>query len=151
MKENFAFTLQVPSFKKVYYFQKKRFIDFDSSDQMGYLEFLIQKSIDKLDLDEGFEVTYDIVFEKHLDGRWHSHGTIFSVSLQQIQFIQSTVCKMVGVKTQKQFNEIFCFVPIYRYTGWQTYILKTEDDQNMEALYHNDVLEREEYFETYRF
>lgn len=56
---------------------------------------------------------------------------------------------MIGIKNQKQFMEIFCYVPIYKYGGWQTYIEKEAPKE--EDIFYNDVLEREEYFEKYRF
>jgi len=54
-------------------------------------------------------------------------------------------------KNQKQFTEIFCYVPIYKYGGWTTYIEKTKEEDDKNLLFFNDVLEREEYFSEYRF
>lgn len=146
-KSNYAFTIQIPAFKKVYHFKYAKYATFDDDNQMQILDKLISNAIYNYE-----SIMYDITYERHKDGRWHAHGSIYRVDggleTWEIKQIQEHVCKNVGVKTQKQFNEVFCFVPIYAYAGWQTYI---EKDLVPEEMIHNDVLEREEYFEKYRF
>lgn len=116
---NFAYTLQVPAFKQVSLNNvRKQYSKFTGDEQMLILQNLVNH------IQDDYLKEVNITFEKHKDRRYHCHGTIFNTSISEMSVIQESVCRLVGVKTQKQFNEIFCFVPIYNMGGWDTYIKK---------------------------
>lgn len=116
---NFAYTLQVPNFKQVNYNGKRKaFGKMTLTEQMDYLDYLKRMT------EDDYLKQISITYERHKDGRYHAHGTIFNSSLPEMVQIQSSICIEVGVKTQKQFNEIFCYVPIYNMGGWDTYCKK---------------------------
>jgi hypothetical protein len=72
-------------------------------------------------------LNYEIFFEFHVDGRIHSHGTIFNQEIKNhISEIVRLVGDIVGVKTLKQQLEIFNMGPIYYNQGWQAYCQKDQ-------------------------
>lgn len=116
---NFAYTLQILAFKQVsLQGVRKQYSKFTGDEQMLILKNLITH------IENDYIKEVNITYEKHKDRRYHSHGTIFNSSISEMSTIQESVCRIVGVKTQKQFNEIFLFVPIYSMGGWDTYIKK---------------------------
>lgn len=131
--KNWAFTLQIPSFKKVKYAGNQlayKSLDFDA--QKAFLKLCIDIPVERFDGENHIE--YEIYYEKHADGRLHAHGTFYNLTIDQIKCIQTIVCRdAVGISTLKQFDHVFNFLPIFNSIGWEKYSTKevepTDDDR----------------------
>lgn len=122
--KNYAFTIQIPSFKKVRFEDKYMpyaSFDTDSQERMHYA--LIRNAISEFDNQH-----FEIKFEKHKDGRVHSHGTLYQLSEGQIEEFVDSVCFCIGVKSPKQKKECCYIIPILCSYVWDNYIKKEEED-----------------------
>lgn len=120
--KNWAFTLQIPSFKQVTYNNKRiqyGKVDFDG--QMVYLKLCLDIPCERF---ADHHISYDVFYEKHSDGRLHAHGTFFNLNIDQIECIQKIICEFIGFPRQKQWNQIFNFLPIFNDIGWEKYKMK---------------------------
>lgn len=119
--KNFAFTIQVPSFKRVNYngcFQPYK--ELKESEQEDFIYTLVRHSISEFENQH-----FEIKFEKHQDGRKHAHGTLYQLSDQQLEDFVESVCFVIGVKSPKQKRECcFCIPILMSYDRWNMYINK---------------------------
>ena len=123
---NFAFTLMIPSFKKVNF--NGAYIPYGNLSQINQLSFL-KKLLEKVITDR-FILQYDYVSERHQDGRIHLHGSIYGLSEGQHNSLREAVCLEIGIKQPKQQADIFCILPIYNSLGWSKYCHKQYEDED---------------------
>lgn len=124
---NYAFTLQIPAFKKIkHYDNYKMFKDYSNLEQESILyEFVrigAQSIRDWKNSNEN--VSFDIKFEKHQDGRSHAHGVFYQICDAELQDIKKSIASLIGIKSEKQINDCCFCIPIFLSHGWNTYINK---------------------------
>lgn len=121
--KNYAFTIQVPSFKKVNYNEiYQTYKDLSSIEQEDYIYKLVRSAISDFDTEH-----FEIKFEKHKDGRVHSHGTLYNITEQNLEEFIDSVCFQIGVKSPKQKKECcFCIPILLSYDRWNMYINKDQ-------------------------
>lgn len=123
---NYAFTIQIPAFKKVRFedqYQPYSLFDSEAQERMHYA--LIRNAISDFENQH-----FEIKFEKHKDGRVHSHGTIYQLTEEQLEDFVNSVCFCIGVKSPKQKRECCFCIPILCSYTWDSYINKEEDEGN---------------------
>jgi len=119
---NYAYTLTIPSFKKVNYNDiYKKFSLFNIIEQQFILEGIITSHYTK------FCEKYDIHFEEHKDGRYHAHGTFYNCEDPSI--IPMIICNSLGIKRPHQYEHYILVKIISNNEKWQEYVLK-DDKQN---------------------
>lgn len=139
---NYAFTVQIPAFKRINY--KGNYIQYkklSSASQEDYIYSLVRTGT--LELVE----SYEIQFEKHTDGRIHAHGSFYSLSDDAIEIIKKNIGFLVGVHTDKQINEVCYCIPIlnsYNQTIWDNYTTKEQKD-NVQANADEKVIIERDY------
>lgn len=117
--KNFAFTLQIPAFKKIKHFENyKPFKDYLHSEQESILYEFIRIACSEICQ------SFDIKFEKHKDGRVHSHGVFYQITHDNLNDIKKSVGLLIGVKSEKQINDCCYCIPLFLSHGWNTYINK---------------------------
>lgn len=117
--KNFAFTLQIPSFKKVRHFEHyKAFKDYPQLEQESILYEFVRIACSEICQ------TFDIKFEVHADGRKHAHGVFYQISSENLEDIKLSLAKLIGIKSEKQINDCCYCIPIFLSHGWNTYINK---------------------------
>lgn len=132
--KNYAFTIQIPAFKRVKFdelYQPYKEFDNDAQERMHYA--LIRNAISEFDNQH-----FEIKFEKHKDGRVHSHGTIYQITEYQLEEFVNSICYVVGVKSPKQKKEVCYCIPILCSYIWEKYINK---DQKVEVKLDEDIPE----------
>lgn len=137
--ENYAFTFQIPRFKKVNF--NSCYIPYgnlSNSNQVLFMTMILNKIIQ-----DRFLKQYECVSELHTDGRIHMHGTIYMLSESQHQALREAVCLEIGIKALKQQIDIFCILPIYHSLGWNKYCYKQFEEDSPRS--------DEEKFEKYLF
>lgn len=121
--KNFAFTIQIPAFKKVSYngvYQP--FKELKPIEQEDFIYTLVRHSLSEFDNQH-----FEIKFEKHQDGRTHAHGTIYQLTQDQLDCFIDSVCFVIGVKSPKQKKECcFCIPILMSYDRWSMYINKDQ-------------------------
>lgn len=137
--KNFAFTLQIPAFKKIKHFDYyKPFKEFNSSEQESILyEFV------RIGCSEICE-SFDIKFELHQDGRVHAHGVFYQITLDNLEDIKKSIGLLIGIKSQKQINDCCYCIPLFLSHGWTTYINKFQ-------IPRSDTDENERDYSKYLF
>lgn len=129
--KNYAFTIQVPSFKKVNYDGKYQvYKDLSNIQQEDYLYKLVRSS-----LSDNEHQHFEIKFELHKDGRTHCHGTVYQLTPNLLSEFQESVCFQIGVKSPKQKNECCFCIPILLSYGWEMYINKEQDEEDRYSKY----------------
>lgn len=124
--KNFAFTIQIPAFKKVQY--QGLYIayrDLTETDQESFLYGLVRNAIADFDNQH-----FEIKFEKHKDGRKHCHGTLYQLTNNEIEEFINSISFCVGIKSPKQKQELVYCIPILCSYVWDTYINKEKDEDN---------------------
>ena len=137
--ENYAFTLQIPRFKKVNF--NGCYIPYgnlSNSNQELFMRTLLNRFIQ-----DKFIKQYEAVSELHSDGRVHMHGTIYDLATSQHTALRECICLDIGIKQLKQQTEIFCILPIYHSLGWSKYCYKQFETDSPRS--------DEEKFERYLF
>lgn len=121
--KSYAFTLQIPAFKKVRHYEKYMpYKDYTSQEQETILYETMRFSCS----DVSEKISFDIKFEKHKDGRMHCHGVLHSISSSQLFEIKKNVGICIGVKTEKQINDCCFCIPLFLSHGWNTYMNKEQ-------------------------
>lgn len=127
---NYAYTLQVPAFKKI---KGVAFGKMPSKMQIEYLTIVIEKVI----RDE-FLKPVDYIFEQHMDGRYHVHGTIQNMSFLEYEPLNRAICREIGLRPTQG---AFMCVPIFDNLGWDTYkhkhIILDELENDLKKLGNN--------------
>jgi hypothetical protein len=122
--KNYAFTIQIPAFKKVNFNDiYQPYKDFSSEDQENFIYQIVRHAISDFDSQH-----FEIKFEKHKDGRVHAHGTLYQLSVAQIEDFTDSICFCIGIKTPKQKKECCYIIPILCSYVWDNYIKKEEED-----------------------
>lgn len=122
-KKHFAFTVQIPAFKRINFDDKYvTFKSLSSLDQETFLYGLV-RDVTQL-MREDKPISYDIHFESHQDGRRHCHGTIYDIDSEQIDYFKKGIARVIGVKTEKQINECCFCIPQFFDKGWEAYKTK---------------------------
>jgi len=119
--KNYAFTIQIPSFKKINY--KGVYQPYKDLSELEQEDF-IYSTVRIILKDETSH--FEIKFEKHKDGRTHAHGTIYQITNEDIEQFKESVCYVLGVKSPKQKSECCFCIPILFSHGWSEYITKEE-------------------------
>lgn len=118
---NFAFTIQIPSFKKVNFNDVYQpYMSLKETDQEEYIYKIVRASISDFS-----QQHFEIKFEKHQDGRVHAHGTLYQLKNEEIDDFVNSVCHFIGVKSPKQKREsCFCIPILFSYDRWNMYMNK---------------------------
>jgi len=120
--KNYAFTIQVPGFKKVnydgLYVQYK---DLTNEQQEDFIYRVVKNTF--IDSET---IHFEIKFEKHKDGRTHAHGTLYQFTGEQLSEFIDSVAFQIGVKSPKQKNEVCYCIPILCSYIWREYINKEQ-------------------------
>lgn len=123
--KNYAFTLQIPSFKKVKHQLKYvKYGDLKSIEQEEYLYGLVRSNDDIIK-------HFEIKFELHQDGRTHAHGTIYQITEAQLNEFRQSVCFQIGIKSPKQMIDCCYCIPILFSYGWNLYCNKEQTDETI--------------------
>lgn len=124
--KNYAFTVQIPSFKKVNINDiYKPYSEFTNEEQEDFIYKIVRHSISDFDNQH-----FEIKFEKHKDGRIHAHGTLYQLTENQIEDFKDSICFCIGVKSPKQKSECCYIIPILCSYVWDQYIHKEDDDSS---------------------
>lgn len=117
--KNYAFTIQIPSFKNIQYKNiKQPYGKLQKIEQEDYIYTMVRNVLK----DETNH--FEIKFEEHKDKRMHAHGTVYQISQEQLNDFKESICYNIGVKSDKQKNECCFCIPILFSYGWNQYIEK---------------------------
>lgn len=129
--KNYAFTIQVPGFKRVnyegLYIQYK---ELSNTQQEDFLYKLVRSA-----LSDNEHQHFEIKFELHKDGRTHCHGTVYQLTETQLNEFKESVCFQIGVKTPKQKTDVCFCIPILFSYGWDLYCNKDQDEEDRYSKY----------------
>lgn len=129
--KNYAFTIQVPGFKKVSYEgQYITYKDLSNIQQEDYLYRLVRSS-----LSDNEHQHFEIKFELHKDGRTHCHGTVYQLTEALLNEFKESICFQIGVKTPKQKTDVCFCIPILYSLGWEMYCNKEQDEEDRYSKY----------------
>jgi len=120
--KNYAFTVQIPAFKKVNY--DDLYLPYNTLSQHAQEDF-IYKSVRSATSD--LDISFEIKFEKHKDGRVHAHGTLHNITSEQLIDFKNSIGYLIGIKSQKQINDCCYCIPIlcsYNQKIWNEYCNK---------------------------
>lgn len=121
--KNYAFTIQIPAFKKIYYNDiYQPYKELSTLEQEDYIYKLVRHAISDFDTEH-----FEIKFEKHKDGRTHAHGSLYNISSDNLEEFIDSVCFQIGVKSPKQKRECcFCIPILLSYERWNMYLNKDQ-------------------------
>lgn len=135
---NFAYTLMIPSFKKINWDgEYKPYGVYSYSSQKEYLGWLLKNVSNDDEYVEYYNFTAH--FESHADGRLHAHGTFFVNRFCDIEDIRFNIMDKIRIKALKQQRDIFYYVPVYDLHGWESYATKDDIFEQM----CNDLIDEE--------
>lgn len=123
--KNYAFTIQVPPFKKINYDgQYIPYQDLTNDQQEDFIYRIVRNYF--LDSEN---IHFEIKFEKHKDGRIHAHGTLYQFTAPQLEEFCDGIAFMIGVKSPKQKKEVCFCIPILCSYLWDEYINKEQKNE----------------------
>lgn len=125
--KNYAFTIQVPPFKRVITEEGQYAVykDLTNEQQKDYITHIVNVACHDI------IKYYEMNFELHKDSRIHAHGTIYSVSTDDLESFIDSVGTLIGVKTLKQKKDLCYCIPIlssYAEYCWNNYKTKDQKD-----------------------
>ncbi len=123
IKGNWGITLMIPSFKKVNHLGKYQAYNlFDEKEQKIIMQTMFNDACKNVVLPPTCSELY---FEKHTDGRIHSHLYILDAYEQNVYMLQYEFCKLLGVRP-KQYEQLFNVIQPDNIDHWITYCKKLQ-------------------------
>jgi len=137
MLSNYSFTVTIPKFKNVWYFQdhvnmqngyKRQFGKLSFNNQETYFRQLVRVADDLIG-HRDFALPSAWVVEKFPTDptRYHMHGTFYEITVDKMKEIQLNWARIIGFRCEKQINDCIFINKLNSPYAWDFYLLKDQE------------------------